>query len=272
MLAAPTIPADFAGRTTECTLLRNDAIEDRWQQHQIDESGIELSSPAGRDHVGGRPGTTAAAIAPAVRHRVEGIREHNDASRQRYRVAAEAIGISASIPAFVVTQHPFRQIGIEGSQWSENRSAAIGVGRDGASLGGREVRVLVNDVEQRFMGLADVVKERDAFDDSSLVIVELRRVREHESIRGDTPNVSAGLCIVGVDGVEECLEARGGKALSGFAASPFANEEDTGEDAGEDAGSSGKSRSHGATQGKIHTFSTRRAGERGQRTTNARAG
>lgn len=252
MLAAPALLADLARLAMECTLLGNDAIEHRRQQHQVDESGIELRSAAGCDDVGGGCGTAATAIATIVGDGVEGVREGNDAGRERYRMAAQAIGISGAIPPFVVTAHACRQIGIERVQWSENGGASIGVSRDRAALGGGETRALVDDVEQRFVNLADVMKERDAFDDLSLVLVELRRVGEHEGIRGDTADVAPGVGVVGVDGVEQRLEARGGKAFGGFTAPPLDNEED----AGEDARGGGKGRSHGAVEGKIRTFST----------------
>ena len=234
----------------KCTLLGNDALEDRRQQHQVDESGIELSSSPRRDHVGGGSGAAAASIASIVRDGVEGVGEGHDASREWYGMAAEAIGISGAVPSFVVTEHAFLQLGVEGRQRSENGGAASGMRRDGASLGGREMGVFVDDVEQRLVNLADVMKERDAFHDPSFVLVELRGVREDEGVCGDASDVGASVGVVGVDGVEQRLEAGGGKAFGGFTAPAFAYEQG----AGEDARGGGKSRSHAATQGKIHVL------------------
>jgi len=102
----------------------------------------------------------------------------------------------------MVTEHAFSQLRIERCQRSEDRGAASRVGCDGASLRRREVRVLVDNVEQRLVNLADVMKERDALDDLSLVFVELRRVREHERICCNSANVSTRVCVVRVDGIE----------------------------------------------------------------------
>jgi predicted methyltransferase len=74
---------------------------------------------------------------------------------------------------------------------------------DLASFTGCETRVLVDDVEERFVNLPDIVEQRDALNDSSIVTIELRGFREDERVRGNSAHVCSGLSIVCVDCIEE---------------------------------------------------------------------
>jgi hypothetical protein len=71
----------------------------------------------------------------------------------------------------------------------------------------------VNDIEQRLVDLADVVKERNAFDGALVVFIELRSIGDDERTRGDPAHVHACDRVVGFDGVEERLEAGTGETL-----------------------------------------------------------
>ena len=97
--------------------------------------------------------------------------------------------------------------------------------RDGAPLRGGERVLVVDDVEERLVDLADVVEERDALDALALVLGEVGRVGEDERVGGDAAHVRAGFRVVGVDGVEQRLERGGGEPLGG-AAGLFATQED----------------------------------------------
>jgi hypothetical protein len=73
----------------------------------------------------------------------------------------------------VVRKHAFGEIRVEGRYWREHFGATTRVGDDRTSLGRREMRLLMNDVEECLVNLADVVKEGDTLDPLPLVFVEL---------------------------------------------------------------------------------------------------
>ena len=80
MFAAPALVLDTTRLAPERSLRLDDALEDGRQQHEVHESGIELSAPARRDHLGGGPSAAATAVTATVRHGVEGVGKRHDAS------------------------------------------------------------------------------------------------------------------------------------------------------------------------------------------------
>lgn len=86
----------------------------------------------------------------------------------------------------------------------------------------------MDDIEQRFVNLADVVKEGDAFDGTLLSLVEPGGIGDNEGICRHAADVFASLGIVRLDGVEERLEARGGESFDGSAGAAFALGHDAG--------------------------------------------
>ena len=91
---------------------------------------------------------------------------------------------------------------------------------------GRERVVVVDDVEERLVDLADVVKERDALDARcTRARRELGGVGEDERVGGDAAHVRAGLGVVRVDGVEQRFECGGGETLGGSAGLLASNED-----------------------------------------------
>ena len=137
----------------------------------------------------------------------------DDARRERNAASLEPARIALPVPALVVREHAVGEIGIEAMQRLEHVGARGGVRGDGSTIGGGELLVVVDDVEERFVDLSDVVEERDALDALALVLRELGGVAEDERIGRDAPDVGAGLGIVGVDGVEQRFERRGGEPL-----------------------------------------------------------
>ena len=93
------------------------------------------------------------------------------------------------------------------------------------TLGDRELCVVVNDVEERFVNLADVVKERDTLDVPLLAGAEVCRLGEYQRITSDTPDVFASLTVVRIDGAEQRLEDRSSESLGGQSPLTLANEE-----------------------------------------------
>jgi hypothetical protein len=106
------------------------------------------------------------------------------------------------------------------------------MGDDRSAFSGGEMRILVNDVEERLIDLPNVVEESDALDDLSLVGIELRGVGDDQRVGGNTSHVSAGLRVVRVDGIEERLEARRGHPLGALAVMSFSDEKRASDDTG----------------------------------------
>ena len=224
----------------ERALLRDDLFEDRRQEHQIDEVRIELSSASRSDDVGRLRDTATAAIAPIVSDRVEGIGEHNDSRRKRNAIAADSFGISGAVPSFMMREDTLLEIGIEWRERRKDFGAALRMSEDGSPLFRTEMCLLVGDVEEGLVNLSDVVKERDVLDDFSHMLVEVHRVGEYEGVGGDAAHMSAGVGIVGVDGIQECLHIRGGESLRGGATMSLTYDEGAGQNSGKD----GKGRAH----------------------------
>ena len=61
----------------------------------------------------------------------------------------------------------------------------------------------MNDVEQRLVDLADVVKEGSAGDTALLLLGQFGGVGEHEGVFRDAADVHAGVGVVGIDGAQE---------------------------------------------------------------------
>jgi hypothetical protein len=123
------------------------------------------------------------------------------------------------------------ELRVERCDRREHVGATLRMRSDRPPLGACQMRVLVNDVEQRFVNLSDIVEERDAFNDTLLVGVELRGVGNDQGIRGDATYVRAGLCVVRVDRVEQRFETGSGKSLGRLSAPAFTYEHRTAKDA-----------------------------------------
>jgi hypothetical protein len=67
----------------ECLLLLEDAFEDRWQQHQVDELRIELRASSRCDHVGRCFRATTLAVSASMRDGIEGVGQRDDARGKR---------------------------------------------------------------------------------------------------------------------------------------------------------------------------------------------
>src|SRR5688572_11380821 len=97
----------------------------------------------------------------------------------------------------------------------------------GAPLLRRELGWIVKDVGERFVELSDVVEERDSLDTVQSLLVEPSGFAEEERVSRNTTDVSAGDGIVGVDGVEQCLERGRAKAFGVGANAMFAIKQPT---------------------------------------------
>ena len=63
---------------------------------------------------------------------------------------------------------------------------------DRLPIGRAELVMIVNDVEQRFVDLADVVKQRDALDGVAALVVEPGRFGDDQRVGCDATDVLSG--------------------------------------------------------------------------------
>jgi hypothetical protein len=231
-LSLSAIAAHDARPVEKPVPLALDAVEHWRQEHQVDERRVELRATAGGDYRRRLAYPAPIAITSTVGDGVKGVGEGNDARGEWNLRAAKAAWISRSIPPFVVREDAVGEIGVEWRQRGEHLGATCGMGGDLTSLGVGEFRALVDDVEQCFVNLADIVEESDALDAAALVIVQLGGVGEDERVCGDTADVRTGSRIVGVDGIQERLESGGSESFGGVTASALEDIERAGGESG----------------------------------------
>ena len=179
------------------------------------------------------------AVPAGVRDRVEGVGDRDDARAQRNAPALEVPGVAGAVPSLVMRQHALGKIGIEMLQRREDVGAAPGVRHHRAPFRRREPGVVVKDVGDRLVDLADVVEQCDALDAVTRALVHVGRIGENQRIVGDAPDVGAGDGVVGVDGVEQRLERGGAEPLGVLARAAFANHQSAGEEADTERGQFG---------------------------------
>jgi len=202
----------------------DDALPDRRQQDEVDELRIELTPALGGDGVGGVLSAPGVPVAPAVRDRVEGVGDRDDARGERDPPSAHPTRVPSTVPPLVVREYAVGELGVEAAQWGEDVGAAARVGGDGPAGFRGELGLVVNDVEERLVDLSDVVEECHALDIPALAFFEARGVGDDQSVRGDAADVGAGLRVVRVDRIEQRLEGRGGEALGRASLPVFTDE------------------------------------------------
>jgi len=89
------------------------------------------------------------------------------------------------------------------------------------TVGRSERGFIVENVGDRLMDLADVVKQRDTLDTGARSLVEPGRPREDERAAGNTADMRAGHRIVGVNRVKKRFERCGAESLSADARAPL---------------------------------------------------
>jgi len=170
---------------------------------------------------------------------VESVGDGHDARRKRDLPSLQAAWIPRAVPAFVVCEDGPLQLRVEASERLQHVGATARVRGHSPALGRREALDVVNDVEQRFVDLADVVEERDTGDAATMVFRESGLVGEDERVLGDAANVDAGIGIVGIDGAKERFERGGGHAFGGLACVEAAPDEGGAEEGGSARGGDG---------------------------------
>jgi len=197
----------------DVTFGRGNAREHRGKDEEVDQLGIEECFATFDDDVARNIHRSPAAVAAMKGDGIERVGDGNDACGERDAASLQLPGVAGAVPPFMMVEHAARELRIEPVEWREDVGAPLGVGEDGAALRGRELAVVVNDVEERFVDLADVVKQGNALDASGVVLIESGGFGEDECVVGDAPDMGAGFHVVCVDGVEEGLEGGGGEAF-----------------------------------------------------------
>lgn len=200
-------------RSMELPEGRGDLSKHRREEEEIDEVGIELRAATVQNDVRGNRGVPAGAIPPGVGDRIVRIGDADNACVQGNLDAPEAAGISGAIPAFVVTEDAFPEVGVESGHGLEHFGAPLGMRGDQLPFARRESMVIVYHIIDRGMDLSDVVKECEALDAAALAVVEVRRARENQRVGSNAADVGSGLVIVGVDSVQKGLESSGREPL-----------------------------------------------------------
>ena len=205
----------------------SDIFDDRRAQEKIDQVGIELSASAVRDDPDGRLERARVTVWPRLSDRIERVGNSDDARFDRDRVSQELARIASAIPSLVVRQNPLGQIRIERSKRLENFRAFAWMRHHGIALVPCKPLRVVHDVRDRAIDFAYVVEERDPLDAALFALIEIGCASERQRVVGDTPDMRAGLGVVGVDGVQETFERRGSESLEGEPFTPLAVEENT---------------------------------------------
>jgi hypothetical protein len=210
----------------ELQRLPGEAIGDGRQREEIDELGIELRTAPLPHDVERATDAAAAMIAAAVRDGVEGVGDGDDARREGDALAAQSTWIAAAVPPLMVREHAGGELRVEGVERLEHLGSAGRMRGDGAALARGEASILVHDVEQGLVYLADVMKQRNTFDGPTLPLVETGGLGDDQGIRRHAADMHAGLRVVRFDRIEECLERRGGESFDCAARAVFASHED----------------------------------------------
>jgi len=202
-----------------------DARVDRGKEKEVHEVRVELGAASVDERLSRHGCRLPVVVRSAVRDGVERVGDRDDASGDRNAPSLEPARVACSIPPLVMGHHAVGEVRIEHAQRLEHASAQVGMSGDGATLGGAQGIVFLDDVEERFVDLSDVMEECDAFDALAFVRGEVGCIGKDEGVRGDTPDVGTGIGVIRIDRVEQRLEGGGGKTL-GDPAGLFAADEE----------------------------------------------
>jgi hypothetical protein len=230
-LAVSSLIVRDAWPPVEGALRFQHAVEYRWQQHEVNKLRIELRSSRRGNDGSSRPRIAAMSVPSVVCDGVKGVCQAHDARREWDSRPAESVGVATPVPSLVMSQDASGNLGVERGQWREDLCTTYRMRGDCLALCPRELRFLVNNVEQRLVNLADVVEECHALDVELLVFIELCGIRKNKRIDRDASDVGACLGVVRVDGIEQRFERSGREALGSLPPPAFTHDEQRGCDA-----------------------------------------
>src|ERR1051325_61872 len=142
-------------------MLLGEPLQDRRQQQHVDEVGVELGAARSRDLQCGGLGASATTVSPTIGDDVEHVGDRDDARRERDPSSAQASRIPAAVPSLMMRDDATAELRIELIERLEDARATLRMGRDFSTFRRGETTTVVNDIEERFVDLSDVVKERD---------------------------------------------------------------------------------------------------------------
>jgi hypothetical protein len=222
------VPTSCAARTW----LRRAALsgfsnlrEHRWRQKEIGQIGIELNPSAGADLFYRLVDAFRVVIRPTRSYRVKGVSDRDYARSYRDCFSAQSARISCSIPSLVMRNDPVTQFWIKSVERLEYLAAAFRMRHHGLPLLGRELVGVVENVEERFVNLSDVMEQRDTLDFAALRFLESGSVRQHQRVLRNASHVRSRDRVVRVDRIEQRLEGRCCQAFGTAAQPSLANGE-----------------------------------------------
>ena len=157
-------------------------LEHRREEKQVGELRIELRSTPCGDRLRPNVRCSRGAIPATVGDGIEGIADRYEPGRQWDASATETARIATAVPSLMVREDAFAQLGIERREGLEHIGATLRMRRDRPPFPGRELRWVVDDVDQRLVDFPNVVKEGDALNVSARRLLELRRTRERQRV------------------------------------------------------------------------------------------
>ena len=199
----------------------HDFLEDRGKQKQVHEIGVELRATTFENDLRCRRGISSRPVSARVRDGVIGIDNAHDARAERNLRSREAARITTSIPTFMMAQHPFPKVGIEPGKWFEHFSAPLRMRGDELPFTRGELATFPNDIEQCGMNFSNVVEQRDTFDATAFVLIEVGRPGENQRIGRHATQVRTCFMIIRVDRIEQGLEGCGREAFGGTPSRQF---------------------------------------------------
>src|SRR6267378_214475 len=170
-------------------------------RERLHAAGIELGSAAARDLQARLGERRRLAIRPVAGHRVQRIRDREDARAERDRLSPELVRISAAVPALLVREHDLRG-GAEEVDGLQDAVAHLGMPPHLRPLClGQRTRLEENAV--RNADLADVVEERAAADVLDLVLGYAHPPGDGDGVAHHALGVIAGLVLASVERVHQ---------------------------------------------------------------------
>lgn len=216
------VPSVVRGRAREAPALSEDDLDMRHHvvgEKEVGERGVELRPVTLRDLGPRRFECPFGAVLPTMRHDVEAVRDRDNPRGQRNVQTPKLVRIAAPVPSLVMREHAGRQLGVKRGKGRQHVGTARWMGRDRASFLRRELPGIVQQIIERPVNLADVVKECDSLHAQLLAIVESGGIGQDERVPGHAADMGAGFGVIHVDGEQDRLQQRRGEPL-GVAAEP----------------------------------------------------
>jgi hypothetical protein len=135
-------------------------------QEYVSKLRIELGSAPILDRSQRFAEAPSMAVTPPVSDSVERVGDCHDSRHQGNSSSLQAARVSLAIPSLVVGGYSSGEVGKESLQRSQDLGASVRVSHHGSALLGSKLRVLVKDIGQGSVQLADVVEESDPLDAS----------------------------------------------------------------------------------------------------------